>query len=76
MSPFDVRLTGRVEIAEAVKRGAPVFADCQNLPARLPVREVKVSQGILHVRLLEGWRVPACVYLSDTPSGRERDAES
>lgn len=65
MKAFDVQLTSKTEIAEAVKRGALVFADCQNLPERLPVREVKTSHGILHVRLLEGWRVPACVYLSE-----------
>lgn len=45
--------------------GAPVFADCPDLPERLPVKDVKVSHGLLNIRILEGWRVPVAVYISE-----------
>lgn len=64
VKPSDVRLDKKADIKSAIERGDLIYADCMGLPERLPVRDVKTSEGILRVRLLEGWRVPFCVYLS------------
>jgi hypothetical protein len=64
MKPSDTHLTKKADIATALAQGAAVFADCMNLPERLPVKDVKTSEGILRVRVLEGWRVPFAVYIS------------
>lgn len=64
MKPSDSRLMKSSEIKEALEQGAHVYADCMNLPERLPVKDAKMSGGILRVQLLEGWRVPFCVYIS------------
>lgn len=63
MNPSDQRLTKRADIRTAIDKGVAVYADCSNLPDRLPVRDVKMQDGILRVRLLEGWRVPFFVYV-------------
>lgn len=67
MKVSDTRLDKRDDIRKALEEGAAVYADCQNLPERIPVKDVKISEGILRVRLMEGWRVPTNVYIS-TPS--------
>jgi len=64
LKDYDTRLYKREEILKALKIGEPVYADVPELPERLPVREVKISGGLLRVRLLEGWRVPMQVYIS------------
>ncbi len=63
MKPTDTRLTKRADIRAAIDKGVPVYADVSDLPDRLPVRDVKVQDGILRIRLLEGWRVPFFVYV-------------
>lgn len=64
MKTADVRLSAKTEIIKALQDGAPVYADCPDLPERLPVKDVKLSQGLLKVRIMEGWRTPFHVYIS------------
>lgn len=63
MKQSDAKLEGKAAILEALKRGTPVFADCDRLPERLPVKNVKTSNGIIRVLVAEGWRTPVNVYI-------------
>lgn len=64
MRPGDTLLATKNEIRRALEQGAPVYADCLDLPDRLPVRDVMMRRGLLSIRVLEGWRAPVAVYIS------------